>query len=748
MMKIFPAHAHRSPARTDRRALKVLFLAGCVFFLRVFPAAAQTEVIAVLEYCDYPDQIQIIDGDGFVVQEAYFGMDLGTGDNIKTANTSAEIRLTRNGSIIRLAPRTYVRIDSLEGSRGEEHTKFSLVEGKLRSVVPGTAAGKFSIQTSAGLCEAHGADFAVSVIGSSFDGAAVKAGSVAFSKNATRETITIGQGQAADLRAAMFRPEVFPEKKIEEIFYDLEFTMLDPGGVSLEPPRDSAALAQESAQPPEKAPEEPEYGSPEWLAELLRTHLTIGAQMGAVMIDRKTYARFVLEPVLTIDRFKLGLYFPFMFSGNILSPNDEFHPQGNDEWDFGTGVNQSHASDAGRKDFLRDLALKINFIEYGAPGESFFVKAGSFREMTLGHGSLMYKYANDSDFPTVRRVGLHMGVDAGLVGIEAVSADIAESDIFGGRAFIRPVSALPLSIGASAVVDKHPVYTLSDDMIALFPPGANPRDIDLLFTGFAVDADLRVLKTDDSSLTLFADAATLIPSLRHEYAASLLGDTRGFLFDAFYDESFAGKYRNYGLSGGVFGFLDFLDYRLEYRQYKGVFRPGFFGANYDRRRGAYTSAILDYLSEPEDSEYIRTGIAFYAEAGIHILDKLRLSAGYLLPGERDGTTRDEDYLELRFGMEKGFIPLAPLDRLSLSFEYIRDFFAPTFRDITHGRHADLVNAYTILKGEAAYAVTDSVDIAFSLSTAAERDADGYILYDADYNPEWIYVFALQARVRY
>ncbi|MDR1625267.1 MAG: FecR family protein [Spirochaetia bacterium] len=748
-------HGNKKTAYIRARALRLLF-AACVFFLGIFPAAAQSEVVAILEYCDYPDQVHITDSEGFLVRQIYFGLDLGKGDSIRTENTAAEIRLAHDGSIIRIAPHTSFRINSLEGSHGDTDNNFSLLSGKLMGIATVQTQGKFLVSTPAGLCEASGASFAVSAEADILDAVAVKEGSVAFTRNPGGETIIIGAGLAADALMRDFRPEVWPEEKIETIFYDLDFVMLDPGAVPKKPEISEIDSIQVPVVeiPPAPPPEEGSSDPVKDFFYFLKDHFSVSAELGTMTIQKKSYAKIALSPLLAVGDFRMALYLPLIFSGDFMAQDDRYKPAGNDEWDFGRNGDQSRHRDAARKDFLRDLALKLYFIEYGRPGDTFFINAGNLRDLSIGHGSLMYKYANDTDFPTLRRVGLHTGVDTPIGGFEAMSADLAEADIAAGRLYLKPIPSVPFAIGVSAAVDKHPVFAASDSVKSSFPlpSGEDPDAIDPMFLGFALDTDLRIVKDDFLSLTLFADASTLVPYLRHEYSgASPFFRTRGALLDSYYDDSFPGKFRNYGLSGGVFGNIDVFDYRLEYRQYRGIFRPGFFGPNYDHLRARRVWEALNYIADPDSSDYDRRTIALYGEAGFTISDKLRFNAGYLYPGEKDGKAidgSDNDYFELRFSLDKGFVPLAFLDRFSLSLSYTREIFAPLVRDLVRKRHAEFVDAYTVFKAEASYSVTDSVDIALSAATAADRDAQGYIVYDADFNPEWSYAFALETRIRF
>jgi hypothetical protein len=747
---------NKKTAYIRARALRLLF-AGFAFFSGSFPAAAQTEVVAILEYCDYPDQVSITDNEGFLVRQAYFGLDLGKGDSIQTENTAAEIRLTHNGSIIRLAPHTNFRIDSLEGAQGDDKNSFSLFSGKTRIIVPAGQEGKFLLKTPAGVCEADAANFAVSAEENILDAVASREGNIAFTRTATGETIIIGAGLAADALMKSFQPEVWPEEKIERVFYDLDFVMLDPDGIlkkaEIPPPLPPVEIPVAQAAPVEP-PSAAQVNPPpvQGFFNTLGDHFFINAEMGLLTIQKKSYAKIALSPLLVIGDFRMALYLPLIFSGDFMAQDDRYKPGGNDEWDFGRNGDQSRHRDDARKNFLRDLALKLHFIEYGRPGEAFFINAGNLREVNIGHGSLMYKYANDTDFPALRRVGVYLGLDTSIGGFEVMTADLAEADIAAGRLYVKPVPSVPLSLGISSAVDKHPVYAVSDSVKTNFPLGSgeDPDDIDPMFLAFALDADVRIIKGESLSLTLFADAATLTPYLRHEYVgASPLFKKRGALLDSSYDDSFSGKFRNYGLTGGMFGNLNVFDYRLEYRQYRGIFRPGFFGPNYDHLRARYMREALDYIADP--NAFDKKTIAFYGEVGFNISDKLRFNTGYLYPREKDGNgveSSDNDYFEIRFSLLKGLVPVPFLDRFSLSLSYTREMFAPLVRDRINGRHIEFINACTVFKGEASYAVTDNAEISVSLATVADRDAEGYILYDTDFYPEWSYSLAIETRIRF
>ena len=87
---------------------------------------------------------------------------------------------------------------------------------------------------------------------------------------------------------------------------------------------------------------------------------------------------------------------------------------------------------------FKDLALKVKYLEYGNQQfDPFFIKVGNLASFTLGHGMLMNDYANDSEFPAVRKVGLDLGMNVankesfGFELLANLPVCIPERDAFG-----------------------------------------------------------------------------------------------------------------------------------------------------------------------------------------------------------------------------------------------------------------------------------------------------------------------------
>jgi hypothetical protein len=208
----------------------------------------------------------------------------------------------------------------------------------------------------------------------------------------------------------------------------------------------------------------------------------------------------------------------------------------------------------------------------------------------------------------------------------------------------------------------------------------------------------------------------------------------GLKTEAFVDTD-AGRLRNFGAMTGVLGNISFLDYRLDFRTYNGIFRPFYFDGGYERRRGQVAAEIYSYFVDPSADEFNETGAGVYGEAGFSILaDNLRFRAGYLWPWEVDNagdwTLSDYDYLTLRAELREGLLPLG----IHASTEYDRRGFFATAMDRGDFSDATFFDANSILRSEVVYPVAPTLDLAFIVTTTVLRNEDGTIRYD-DGEPE-------------
>ncbi len=104
-----------------------------------------------------------------------------------------------------------------------------------------------------------------------------------------------------------------------------------------------------------------------------------------------------------------------------------------------------------------------------------------------------------------------------------------------------------------------------------------------------------------NSYLFFADIAGMLPYMDGEMQYEMMYD------DSAADFSFS-NFRNFGWNAGLFGNMLFIDYRLEYRYFDGVFKPSFFNTSYERMRGKYIEDISAVINDTKNIVYAMFGL--------------------------------------------------------------------------------------------------------------------------------------------
>ncbi|MFP4382620.1 MAG: FecR domain-containing protein [Spirochaetia bacterium] len=768
---------------------------GILILLLISAAAvsAQAKPVGVLEYFENNREITVQDKDGFEYEHIRFGMDLKPGDIIITRNARAELRLSPNGSIIKVAENTRFSVDSLQGRDESSKNVFSLAAGKIRMVAARTVNSRYEVRTPTAVCGVRGTDFGLQVIPGARDAAAVLSGEIEFISSELKKSVILQAGQYADVFADTFEALTLPQDQIRDLFNQMSFEDLDPAavpGTETEPPAPAEPEADEPAprepdednetppepeaepeEQPEPEAEEPETPAPSGPADVpadepapdtapepaetpeagekkpgildpffgfLQKHM--GMEIGSVTIGTQTYAKAVLQPKITLGKLKIGIYLPIIYTSNMFDPDDWYKPAGNNEWNFGFGEENAGKTAITRiGDFIKDLTLKIKSVEWGEQRDKFYLKAGNLNNMTLGHGLLMYNYANDIDFPAVRQTGLNLGFDTGKWGMETAVNDLGNPEIFGLRFFFRPLPSFRrLAIGMSAVSDIDPAGVL--------PPDLYPEAVaaDPIFLNLALDLDLPIIETDPLAIILFADGGGMLPYLRGSYthAGGTVGS--GFKFDTLLNLSPLGL-NNIGTMAGVMGNILFIDYRLEHRYFTGTFIPTFYGNTYERFRGERALSLLSYLANPDSEEYQGSTMGIFGSAGASIFNIVYFEAGYFWPWEITdaGITRsDNDFLSASLALKEGILP----KDITAKVSYERTHFAPTLLSREGFETAKLFDANTVLSGEIVYPLSSFLKLAAKITTTVLRDNDGNIQYDENGNIRWAPSFSIETRM--
>jgi hypothetical protein len=159
---------------------------------------------------------------------------------------------------------------------------------------------------------------------------------------------------------------------------------------------------------------------------------------GVTFIDGKSYTTFSLTPDLSFGKFGVGLNIELMFN------NADGFKFRKESWDSGAGVLRA-----------------IRYLRYGYKGDPFYTRIGSLDGATLGHGFIMWYYTNEANYD-YRKIGLQLDLDFDTFGFETMTSNLGRLEIFGGRAYYRPLlnSGIPvintLEVGATYVGDADP----------------------------------------------------------------------------------------------------------------------------------------------------------------------------------------------------------------------------------------------------------------------------------------------------
>jgi hypothetical protein len=303
----------------------------------------------------------------------------------------------------------------------------------------------------------------------------------------------------------------------------------------------------------------------------------------------------------------------------------------------------------------------------------------------------MRKYANDSNFPTERKIGLDLGVNREKGGLELIVNDAADPEIFGFRAHTRPFApGARLGIGLSALADLNPERLAYEGTAAL----GNP-----MFFNAGIDLDQPIVEREALSVILFADATSMIPYFREDVVGYNV--TSGFNSDAvWYD----GKPKNWGFDAGIFGKLLILDYRLEFLLSDGIAQTPFYGPLYDLESPGKVLDLVQYLDNPADPQYNLQRMGVYGELGYTWEKVLYITGGYNwnwpinpVPGE----FVDDDFW-VEFGLFEDLLPVYGSIALTR-----KGLFAP----LANGETITFFDQNLVLSGELVYPISPLMELA-------------------------------------
>jgi hypothetical protein len=736
------------------RKFSIAFICG--FLLMFVFNVSGLDVNSTLEYFEGGVYIDTPGGYHYESADLKEGFAVPVGSTISTEKDGSVELMLPDSTIIKLDTNTTFSLQSLKGVGNSKTTVLQLTYGKIRAVVTKltSTTESFEFQGNASVCGVRGTGLVMWIRQNQKSGAEEESaytlnGKVDYwKKSDPGKKIQLNDNQYADAFGDNFSAKPIPKDMIAEFNKNFSFKKVlvaagkqDNGGEKPEATKEPEPTKEPEVKDTTKGdlignvPKEGEAakneaagkegaGMPDWLSKLL------GFEIGSLTIGDKTYAKAVFQPTIAIDKLKLALYLPVIYEKNLFDPGLWYKPAGNNEWTF--GFDQPDFT-AGVGDFIADLFLKIKYLEWGSQRDPFFIKIGNIHDFTIGHGLLMDNYANDSEFPAIRKVGFDLGLDLGKFGIEFMSNDLAtigiDPRIVGLRSYIRPFApSFPLAFGVSFVADFNPAAGLDVPLAGI--------DADMIgnpmFFNLGVDLDLPIVNTDPLRFVYFADLGGMLPFFGTQGTGPFSGITPGLHTEAIFTDK---GLRNYGFSTGVLGNITFFTYKLDFRYMNGVFRHSFFDNAYDRNSGDIAIETAAYVANPNNPAFTSTLMGIYLEGGFKFDNICSFQLGYMLPmtindsGFQFG--KGEDKLHAQFVLEPKVFPFL---NLSGSIFYDRSYFVSMLlgEKSDSGKSLSLFDEYTVLGGEIVYGMSKSLDLAFIVSTAVARDsATGAVIYESD-----------------
>ncbi|HVO38025.1 MAG TPA: hypothetical protein VMV03_03255 [Spirochaetia bacterium] len=696
----------------------LLVLPG-LLFAQAAPATAKPAAISVtLSYHeDNSGTFRVMADRTTEVTGIQDGDELKPGWTVVTgAGDVAELKINHTGTIIKISQNTNFTVQGLRTQSGGQDV-FSLGVGKARTVA-GRASGKdqYQIRTQSAVCGVRGSDVVVEFLEGTTSKLYTLEGTGWMQDIQTGKELEVSQGFMADALAPAFQPVQIPKDVLTGLEQEMTFVRLDPNQ-AIQQEKQYLQEQEQSQAPAQQSPPAPQQNS--FLDNVFTAlHDIVGFEIGSITIDGVTYGKVIIEPTFTFGKLKTALYLPIIYKQNMLDPGDWYHPLGNDEWSFG----RDQGGDTGKtiQDIGRDLILKIKYIEYGRQRDPFFFKAGNLEDITIGHGLIMRNYANDADFPAVRRIGLNVGADLSGGGFEAMVNDAADPDVVGGRLYVRPIPGFRAALGVSALVDFNPARD--------FPGGPDSVGAPI-FINPGVDFDLPFVESDAFGLIFFTDGAVMLPYFRSSY----LSIKQGLVMNAVYDPSSSMPVKNWGAAAGFFGnlFIPDFTWRVEYRYFTGIFQPQFYDSGYERLRPQYVATAVQYLLNTANPAFNMYRMGIYGEAGFKLNRIFSVQLGYFWPWTIDPATghagpdpANPDHFIASFVLNKGVIPVVNIWG-SVSYErsslFIGSNLPSNFSDA-------ILSPSTVISARVNYPVSAIMTASLIYTTAPVRNPDGTLHY--------------------
>lgn len=304
---------------------------------------------------------------------------------------------------------------------------------------------------------------------------------------------------------------------------------------------------------------------------------------GLTVIDGDPYWRVDLRPDLNFGRLGVGLKGVLLIGTPENEDATKLLTEDGEEWDsFGS--------------YLRS----VRYVRWAYPRSPFYALYGELFDVSIGHGMLMEGYSN------LDRRGARVNVNRRVWGLETVVNNIDAPELFGARAYIRPLRLAKLetpilnrlAVGATYMTDTDPI---PEHEASGAPAGV---DEDALQT-YALDASVPIISTDSLLVELYDELAfESLPVLGDE-AVDVSGNAVGI-----------------GLE------VSKLHAKLEYRTFDAGFEPSLFDYDYEVRARTDAALLGGGTQGTQFNPDNNSTKGVFGKATLNVMDQAHLSGLY------------------------------------------------------------------------------------------------------------------------
>ena len=184
---------------------------------------------------------------------------------------------------------------------------------------------------------------------------------------------------------------------------------------------------------------------------------TYMASFGSVTINGELYNQLSFRPEFSTDKIGIGfdIYLYFDEEGKLYT----------EDWNFSS----TSAS-------IKTIVDKVYYFRYGQPFDDLYFRIGALPDVTLGQGILIKNYANNIDYPQIRRAGFDLRYQMSGFKFQFIHSDLKEikkPGLIGFRAVLPIVDNF--DIGFSIASDFNQYNGLVDSDGDNFPDFVEPE---------------------------------------------------------------------------------------------------------------------------------------------------------------------------------------------------------------------------------------------------------------------------------